>query len=94
MLEMLRTETRVTRRLDRLGDQFLFSKQDFAYPRVELDRLVFDNAEYVKDGLIPLTEWLGPSPWSERMIGVDRRHLETCSPRGALGQDPPRRCSK
>ena len=24
----------------------------------------------MKDGLIPLTEWLGPSPWSERMLGL------------------------
>jgi hypothetical protein len=24
----------------------------------------------VKDGLLPITEWLGPSPWSERMIGI------------------------
>ena len=35
-----------------------------------MDRLIFDNAEYVKDGLMPLTEWLGPSPWSERMSGI------------------------
>ena len=36
--------------------------QSFAHPAVDLDRLVFDNAEYVKDGLIPITEWLGRSP--------------------------------
>ena len=35
-----------------------------------MDRIIFDNSEYVKDGLLPLTEWLGPSPWSERMSGI------------------------
>jgi hypothetical protein len=24
----------------------------------------------MKDGLIPLTEWIGPSPWSDRMLGM------------------------
>lgn len=32
------------------------------------ERLFFNSAEYVKDGLLALTEWLGPSPWSERMF--------------------------
>ncbi len=87
MLEMLKTETRVTQRLDRLGDQYSFSRQAFAHERLDLDRLVFDNAEYVKDGLIPLTEWLGPSPWSERMIGLIEdiwKHAAVDTPAGKL----------
>ena len=24
----------------------------------------------MKDGLLPITEWMGHSPWSERMIGI------------------------
>lgn len=70
MRQMLEAEIRLTSRLGRLGDHYAFSKKGFAHEAVDLDRLVFDNAEYVKDGLIPLTEWLGPSPWSERMIGL------------------------
>lgn len=70
MRDMLSTESIVTKRVDRLGDVYQFSKHGFEFQDVELDRLVFDNAEYVKDGLIPLTEWLGPSPWSDRMIGI------------------------
>jgi len=70
MLDILRTEQRVTRRLDRLGDQYSFSKQGFAHDKPDFDRMAFDNAEYVKDGLLPLTEWLGPSPWSERAIAL------------------------
>jgi hypothetical protein len=70
MREMLQTETRVTSRIDRLPDDFLFSTQGFASERPDLDAVIFGGAEYVKDGLIPLTEWLGPSPWSERMLGI------------------------
>ncbi|MCX5647803.1 MAG: hypothetical protein NTX40_01725 [Planctomycetota bacterium] len=70
MLEMLRAETRLTSRSDRLPDDFLFSKQGFATPQPNLDAIIFGAAEYVKDGLIPLTEWLGKSPWSERMTGL------------------------
>jgi hypothetical protein len=70
MRDILRTEERVTRRLDRLGDQYSFTKQGFAHDQLDFERLAFDNAEYVKDGLIPLTEWLGPSPWSKRAIAL------------------------
>jgi arylsulfatase len=67
---MLDSEIRLTSRVDRLGDHFLFSTQSFAHPTIDLERLVFDNTEYVKDGLLPVTEWLGPSPWSDRAIAL------------------------
>lgn len=70
LLDMLRTETRLTSRVGRLPDDYSFSKKGWRRPTLDLDALVFDGAEYVKDGLIPLTEWLGPSPWSERMVGI------------------------
>lgn len=70
MHEMLRTEAKLTQRVDRLGDVYQYSKHGFEFDQVDIDRLMFDNAEYVKDGLIPLTEWLGPSAWSDRMIGI------------------------
>lgn len=68
--EMLRVETRRTSRLDRLPDTFRFSTGTFATAEPNLDAILFGASEYVKDGLLPLTEWLGPSPWSERMIGI------------------------
>ncbi len=34
------------------------------------ERIFFNSAEYVKDGLLALTEWVGPSPWSERMFAL------------------------
>ncbi len=70
MLDMLRTETKLTSRIGRLPDTWSFSKQAFATSKPSLDSMIFGGSEYVKDGLLPLTEWLGKSPWSERMIGI------------------------
>lgn len=70
MLDMLRTETRLTSRVGRLPDDYSFSKQGWRRDQLSLDDVIFDAAEYVKDGLLPVTEWLGPSPWSERMLGM------------------------
>ena len=70
MLDMLHTETRLTSRIGRLPDIWSFSKQAFASDKPNLDSIIFGASEYVKDGLLPLTEWLGASPWSQRMIGI------------------------
>jgi len=70
MKEMLATEQRLCNRLDRLPDDWLFETQAFRVADVRLDDLIFGASEYCKDGLLPLTEWLGPSPWSDRMLGL------------------------
>jgi len=70
LLDMLRTETRLTCRNDRLPDDYSFSKKGWRREKADLQTVIFEGAEYVKDGLLPVTEWLGPSPWSERMIGI------------------------
>ena len=70
MLEMLRTETKLTCRVDRLPDDYSFSKKGWRREKIDLDAIIFEGAEYVKDGLLPITEWLGPSPWSARAIGI------------------------
>jgi len=70
MLDMLNSEIRLTSRLGSLPDTYSFSKKDFANPDTVLSDIIFGSAEYIKDGLIPLTEWLGPSPWSDRMISI------------------------
>jgi len=70
LLDMLRTETRLTSRVGRLPDDYSFSRKGWRRENLDLEALIFDGAEYVKDGLLPITEWLGPSPWSERMIGI------------------------
>lgn len=70
MMDMLRAEIILTSRIDRLPDTYSFSKRDFLFDKLDLARVIFGSSEYVKDGLLPLTEWLGPSPWSERMINI------------------------
>jgi len=70
MLDMLETETELTSRLGSLPDTYSFSKKGFVNNDTILSDIIFGSSEYVKDGLIPLTEWLGPSPWSERMISI------------------------
>lgn len=68
--DMLRTEQRLTARVDRLTDDYSIATRTWRRESFNLEATLFDSAEYVKDGLIPLTEWLGPSPWSQRMIGL------------------------
>jgi hypothetical protein len=70
MLDMLRTETKVTSRIGALPADFDFNKQGYRFDKPDLNRLIFDGSEYVKDGLMPISEWLGPTPWSQRMIAI------------------------
>lgn len=68
LLAMLETERRLTTRAEGLPDDWSFARQDFRHAEPDPHRLLFGASEYVKDGLLPLTEWLGPSPWRERML--------------------------
>jgi len=70
MLDMLRTETKLTSRIGNMPDTYSFSKQAFRDAQPEIGRIIFGSSEYIKDGLLPLTEWLGPSPWAQRMLGI------------------------
>ena len=70
MMEILRTETELTSRWDALPDTYSFVKNDFAVEQIDTADIMFGASEYIKDGLLPLTEWLGASPWSERMISM------------------------
>jgi len=72
LLDILRTETRLTCRQGRLPEDYSFVTHAWRRDKLDLDALMFDGAEYVKDGLLPITEWLGPSPWSERMVGITK----------------------
>jgi hypothetical protein len=70
MLDMLRTETKLTSRIGNLPDTYSFTKKNFQSAQPDIGRIIFGSSEYIKDGLLPLTEWLGPSPWCDRMIGI------------------------
>lgn len=92
MTDMLRTETKLTSRVGSLPDTYSFSKKDFASRTVVLSDIIFGAAEYVKDGLIPLTEWLGPSKWSERMISIVDdawKYAPVVTPYGNIISDDP-----
>ena len=69
-LDMLKTERRLTPRIGKLPDTYSFSKKGFRNPTIDTNQMIFGAAEYMKDGLIPLTEWLGKSPWSKRMLEI------------------------
>ncbi len=83
MKDMLRSEIEHTSRLYSLPDTYSFVEQDFTNEKIDTASLIFGASEYVKDGLLPLTEWLGPSPWSERMINLidDIWHIAPVSTR-------------
>jgi len=67
---ILKQEQRLTNRLDSLPDDFLFATQKFRKEKYNLDEMIFGASEYAKDGLMPVTEWLGPAPWLDRMKGL------------------------
>ncbi len=70
MLSMLRNEELLTSRVGQMPDTYQFSVGRFQKTEVDLDQIIFGASEYIKDGLLPLTEWLGESPWSKRMINI------------------------
>ena len=70
MRDMLEAERRLTSRLGACPATYSFIKQDFLEDEADTSNVIFGSAEYMKDGLLPLTEWLGVSPWSERMLEI------------------------
>ncbi|MBT5925778.1 MAG: hypothetical protein HOH33_04075 [Verrucomicrobia bacterium] len=46
---------------DAAADNFDFQKQNIG--ETSLSDIMFGSSEYIKYGLLPLTEWLGHSPW-------------------------------
>ncbi len=68
MKQILRAEQKLTNRLGNLPDDYSFETQSFRRKHRDHAAIIFGASEYVKDGLLPLTEWLGPSPWSNRML--------------------------
>lgn len=87
MRDMLAQEIKLTSRIDRLPDTYDFTTDRFQSETANLPDILFGSSEYIKDGLLPLTEWLGPSPWSERMIGILDdiwKHAQVATPYGII----------
>ncbi|MCK4751347.1 MAG: hypothetical protein KAT15_30020, partial [Bacteroidales bacterium] len=70
MAHILEAEMALTSRIGQLPDSYSFSKKGFVNEEADMEAIIFGASEYVKDGLLPLTEYLGPSPWSQRMIAI------------------------
>jgi len=68
MHQMLESEKNLTSRLNSLPDDYSLSNQAFVHEGIDTGRIIFGASEYIKDGLIPLTEYAGITPWSERML--------------------------
>lgn len=70
MKDMLATEIKLTSCLGACPATFDFRTQQLENNPVDTLEVIFGSAEYVKDGLLPVTELLGPSPWSDRMLSI------------------------
>lgn len=68
LLEMLKTEKELTSRVNSLPDTWSFFKQNFLTDEPQPGNIIFGSSEYIKDGLIPLMEYMGQSPWNDRMM--------------------------
>lgn len=68
ILDMLKSERKLTSRVKSLPDTYSFSKQNFASEDLHMGDVIFGSSEYIKDGLIPLNEYIGKSPWQDRMM--------------------------
>jgi len=68
ILGIIPLEKKYTDRLGVMPDWFSISNRTFVYTNADLPRLIFNAAEYCKDGLIPMTEVMGRGPWVDRMI--------------------------
>ncbi len=89
-LRILAQERKLTPRLDSLPDDFIFATQSLREKPSGLPDLIFGAAEYAKDGLLPMTEWLGKGPWLDRMEEMLHdiwKHAPIDSPAGRLASD-------
>jgi hypothetical protein len=87
MKDMLAAEERLTSRLDRLPDNYVFSTKTWQSATVDVDHIIFEGAEYAKDGLITITEAIGHSEWTDRMLGIIDdvwKHAQVDTPFGRI----------
>jgi hypothetical protein len=87
MREMLANEIRLTSRIKSLPDTYSFSKKGFLHDSVSMPRVIFGTTEYIKDGLLPITEWLGTTPWSHRMLTMLEDMNEHVDVAGGFGEN-------
>jgi len=72
MRDILEREMRLTTRVRSLPDALDLTRDAFAHAQADSGRIVFGASEYCKDGLLPVAEVMGPSPWFERLRAMAR----------------------
>ncbi len=87
---ILAQEQKLCNRLDNLPDDYAFATGKFRTEKYDINQLIFGAVEYCKDGLMPISEWIGPSPWLERMEQLLHdiwKHAPFDSPVGKIPSD-------
>jgi hypothetical protein len=87
MHEILRAEIQWSTRVGRLSDNVL-AGGGFEHPEIDMERIIFGSGEYAKDGLLPLAELLGRTPWFERLTGIADDLLAHAPYKGPFGSLP------
>ena len=70
LLDILHKEKTLSSRVGVLPDVYSFSRMDFKEYPLNMGHVIFGASEYIKDGLIPINELIGVSPWQERMMEI------------------------
>ncbi|MBK9140023.1 MAG: acetylxylan esterase [Verrucomicrobia bacterium] len=70
VIRVIARERELTTRTAGLPDWFALTNRAWVYPNPDLPRLIFNAAEYCKDGLLPLTEVLGRGVWTDRLCDL------------------------
>ncbi len=87
MPRLLRQEYLLTRRLGNLSDNLQPGGKGFIHATPDREAILFGSSEYAKDGLLPLVELLGDTPWLHRLTGIAADILREAPydmPRGRL----------
>ena len=64
--QTLRDDLLLTTRVGSLTADFDIDRNAFVRKQPDLNRLIFSNSEYVKDGLLPICELMGQTVWFDR----------------------------
>jgi len=88
ILNIIPIEKKYTDRLGVMPDWYSISNRAFVYADTNIYRLIFNAAEYCKDGLIPMTEAMGRGPWVDRMLELTGAIFEQAPVKSDFGLLP------
>ena len=60
LTDILRAESRLNRRVDNLPDDFVFATRSWRRDAIDRDAMIFDGADYAKEGLPTMSAWSPP----------------------------------